>query len=175
MFYRLQGLPDPRRPFQGPPRESWPLFSRAGGLLVVLALVFTTGLLASYWLSGRLVNWLERQLARLPLLGAIYAIIKDTVNSFGINKKGFGQLVRVRLPGGMTFLGFLTNESDPVFLAQDQVAVYYMQSMQWAGNLVMVPRAWIEPVDVSSEDAIKFIASAGLLKGKTQSESPFQL
>ncbi len=136
------------------------------GLLVALALVFATGLLASYWLSGRLVNWFERQLARLPLLGTIYAVIKDTVNSFGMSKKGFGQLVRVRLPGGMAFLGFLTNENDPVFLAQDQVAVYYMQSMQWAGNLVMVPRAWIEPVDASTEEALKFIASAGLLKGK---------
>lgn len=75
-------------------------------------------------------------------------------------------MVRVRLPGGMVFLGFLTSENDPVFLAQGQVAVYYMQSMQWAGNLVLVPREWIEPVDVSTEDALKFIASAGLLKGK---------
>lgn len=137
------------------------------GLIIVLALVFITGLLASYWLSHRLISCFERLLARLPLLGTLYGIIRETLNSFGVNKKVLGQLVRVNLPGGMKFLGFLTSESDPVFLPEDHVAVYYMQSMQWAGNLVLVPRAWIEPVNVSTEDALKFIASAGLLKGKT--------
>lgn len=137
------------------------------GLLVALALIFSAGLFTSYWLGDRLIGYFESIVLRMPLLGTVYGVIKDTVSSFGAHKKGFGQLVRVHVPGGLDFLGFLTNDSDPVFLGKDQVAVYYMQSMQWAGNLVLVPRSWIEPVDVSTEEALKFIASAGLLKGKS--------
>lgn len=136
------------------------------GLLVAFALIFSAGVFTSNWLGDKLIGLFESLLLRLPLLGTVYGVIRDTVSSFGAHKKGFGQLVRVHVPGGMDFLGFLTNESDPVFLGKDQVAVYYMQSMQWAGNLVLVPRSWIEPVDVSTEEALKFIASAGLLKGK---------
>lgn len=154
--------------FRGP-LEKVGLYFPGLGLLVAVALVFLAGLLASFWLSGRLVSYFERLLMRLPLLGTIYGVIKDTVNSFGVNKNGFGKLVRVRLPGGVAFLGFLTKENDPVFLTEGQVAVYYMQSMQWAGNLVLVPREWIEPVDVSTEEALKFIASAGLIKNATLS------
>ncbi len=152
--------------FSGPLIEAG-LYFPGLGLLVAVALIFSAGLLASYWLGGRVIGYFESLLLRLPLLGTIYGVIKDTASSFGSHKKGFGQLVRVRVPGGIEFLGFLTNDSDPVFLGKDQVAVYYMQSMQWAGNLVLVPRAWIEPVDVSTEEALKFIASAGMFKGKT--------
>lgn len=151
--------------FRGP-LEQADLYFPGLGLLLALALVFLTGLLASYWVTGRLLAYFDRLLTRVPLLGTVYAIIKDTVQSFGTSKKGFGQVVRVRLPNGPTVLGFLTRERDPVFLPPGHVAVYFMQSMQWAGHLLLVPREWVEPVDASTEDALKFIASAGLLKSK---------
>lgn len=39
--------------------------------------------------------------------------------------------------------------------------------MQWAGNLILVPEEKVQQIEVSSEDALKFIASAGLLSKKS--------
>lgn len=136
------------------------------GVLMTLLVIFLAGLLASNWITNRLIFYFERLLAKVPLLGNIYGIIKDTLNSFSANKKGFTRLVRVNMPNNLKLLGFLTNDEDKVFIPQGYVAVYLMQSMQWAGNLILVPIEAVEPINVSAEDGLKFIASAGVLKAK---------
>ena len=62
----------------------------------------------------------------------------------------------------------LTNDEESTFIPKGYVAVYLMQSMQWAGNLILVPEQNVQQLEVSSEDAIKFIASAGLLSKKAK-------
>lgn len=136
------------------------------GVIVTLAAIFLVGLLASNWLTNRLLDYLEKILLKVPLLGNIYGIIKDTVNSFSSNKKGFSRLVMVNLSADVKLLGFLTNDEESAFIPKGYVAVYLMQSMQWAGNLILVPEDKVQQIEVSSEDALKFIASAGLLSKK---------
>ncbi|KUO69834.1 MAG: hypothetical protein APF81_06240 [Desulfosporosinus sp. BRH_c37] len=148
------------------------LLQRAGlyfpgfGVLVTLAVIFLVGLLASNWLTNRLLNYVDKILIKVPLLGSIYGIIKDTVNSFSANKKGFSRLVIVNVSNEFKLLGFLTNDEESAFIPKGYVAVYLMQSMQWAGNLILVPEEQVQLIDVSSEEALKFIASAGLLSKK---------
>lgn len=145
------------------------LLERAGfyfpglGVLVTLAVIFLIGLLASNWLTGKLLKGFDLMIAKIPLIGSIYGIIKDTVNSFSANKKGFSRLVMIHLPNDLKLLGFLTNDEDSVFVPRGYVAVYLMQSMQWAGNLILVPENLIETINAPAEEALKFIASAGLI------------
>lgn len=145
------------------------LLQRAGfyfpglGVLVTLGVIFLVGLLASNWLTNKLLNKLDMLLTKAPLLGSIYGIIKDTVNSFSSNKKGFANLVMINLPNNLKLLGFLTNDEVNAFIPEGYVAVYLMQSMQWAGNLVLVPADLVQKIDVPAEEALKFIASAGLI------------
>ena len=136
------------------------------GVIVTLAVIFLAGLLASNWLTNRLLNYMDKLFSRVPLLGSIYGIIKDTVNSFSANKKGFSRLVMVNMSNELKLLGFLTNDEESAFIPKGYVAVYLMQSMQWAGNLIVVPKEQVQLLEVSSEEALKFIASAGLLNKK---------
>ncbi|WP_045573256.1 DUF502 domain-containing protein [Desulfosporosinus sp. I2] len=153
------------------------LLERAGlyfpgfGVIVTLAMIFLVGLLASNWLTNRLLNYLDKIFIKVPLLGSIYGIIKDTVNSFSANKKGFSRLVVVNMSDELKLLGFLTNDEESAFIPKGYVAVYLMQSMQWAGNLILVPEEKVQQIEVSSEDALKFIASAGLLSKKATHEA----
>jgi len=148
------------------------LLERAGlyfpglGVIVTLAVIFLIGLLASNWLTNRLLHFVDRIFIKVPLLGSIYGIIKDTVNSFSANKKGFSRLVMVNMSDELKLLGFLTNDEESTFIPKGYVAVYLMQSMQWAGNLILVPEEKVQQLEVSSEEALKFIASAGLLSKK---------
>src|SRR5680860_216374 len=133
------------------------------GVIMTLTVIFLVGLLASNWLTSKLLNYLDKLLIRVPFLGSIYGIIKDTVNSFSGDKKSFSRLVMVNMSKDLKLLGFLTNDEENVFIPKNYVAVYLMQSMQWAGNLILVPKESVQLIDVSSEEALKFIASAGLL------------
>ena len=133
------------------------------GVIVTLAVILLVGLIASNWLTSKLLNYLDKLLIRVPLLGNIYSIIKDTVNSFSGDKKGFSRLVMVNMSNDLKLLGFLTNDEESTFIPNGYVAVYLMQSMQWAGNLILVPKEQVQLINVSSEEALKFIASAGLL------------
>jgi uncharacterized membrane protein len=136
------------------------------GVIVTLLIIFLAGLLASNLITNNLIKYFEKLLAKIPLLGNLYGIFKDTLGSFSANKKGFSRLVRIDMPNGLKLLGFLTNDEDKAFIPQGYVVVYLMQSMQWAGNIILVPQNMVEPIDVSAEEALKFIASAGLLKSK---------
>jgi Uncharacterized conserved protein len=137
------------------------------GVIVTLFIIFLAGLLASNLITNNLIKYFEKLLAKVPLLGNLYGIFKDTLSSFSTNKKSFSRLVRIDMPNGLKLLGFLTNDEDKAFIPQGYVVVYLMQSMQWAGNIILVPKDMVEPIDVSAEEALKFIASAGLLKSKT--------
>lgn len=154
------------------------LLERAGlyfpglGVLVTLAVISLVGLLASNWLTNRILNYVDLIFIKVPFLGSIYGIIKDTVNSFSANKKGFSRLVLVDMSNELKLLGFLTNDEESAFIPKGYVAVYLMQSMQWAGNLILVPEEKVQQLEVSSEDALKFIASAGLLSKKAHNECP---
>ena len=136
------------------------------GVIVTLVVIFLVGLLASNWITNKLLNYLDKLFTKVPLLGSIYGIIKDTVNSFSANKKGFSRLVVVNMSPDLKLLGFLTNDEESAFIPKGYVAVYLMQSMQWAGNLILVPEEKVEQLKVTSEEALKFIASAGLLSKK---------
>lgn len=138
------------------------------GVIVTLTVIFLVGLLASNWLTNRFLNYLDKIINKVPLLGSIYGIIKDTVHSFSANKKGFSRLVMVNMSDEVKLLGFLTNDEESAFIPKGYVAVYLMQSMQWAGNLILVPEEKVQLLEVSSEEALKFIASAGLLSKKCE-------
>ena len=45
---------------------------------------------------------------------------------------------------------------------KDKVAVYFPHSYNFSGELFIVPKANIKPVDINSSDVMKFIVSAGL-------------
>ena len=140
------------------------------GVGVILVVIFlpVIGILASGWITGSLFNLLERIFEKVPIVKSIYSIVKDTISSFMDTKKGFSKLCIINLPGSeMKLLGFITNENLTKFgdELESYVSVYLMQSMQWAGNLVLVPKSWVKVLDVSAEESIKFIASAGLIEG----------
>lgn len=49
------------------------------------------------------------------------------------------------------------------------MAVYVMQSMQWAGNLIPVPKKDVEILDnVKMEDVMKFVVLAGAVSSKNK-------
>ncbi|MDA8236059.1 MAG: DUF502 domain-containing protein [Clostridia bacterium] len=141
------------------------------GLLVMLALITLIGFLASAWVSRTLVQWVEIIMSKIPLVKSIYGIIKDTIHSFLGEKKSFSQVVLVKVPGtNMKIVGFVTVEEVINFkeLGQEHLAVYIPQSFQVAGFTVLVPKEDVILVEMSADEALKFVLSAGVASGKVE-------
>ncbi|MCK5138963.1 MAG: DUF502 domain-containing protein [Thermodesulfovibrionia bacterium] len=134
------------------------------GFLVTILTIIVVGFVASNFLTSRIVRLVDSIFSRLPLIKMIYTSIKDLINAFVGDKKGFNKPVLVTLSQTMNIqvVGFLTRESLEHLGLSDRVAVYLPQSYNFAGNLVVVPREQVTPLNVESGDIMAFILSGGI-------------
>ncbi len=144
-------------------------FYRAGmGLVVGMAVIFVVGILMRAYIVRRLFQFTEKLLLQLPLIKTIYAALRDFFGLFaGQEDEVALQVVTVQLPGSdMRLMGFVTRDqfSDlPDGVASEgEVAVYLPMSYQIGGYTVFMPRSRITPVNMSREQAMRFVLTAGL-------------
>ncbi len=134
------------------------------GLVVTLAFVTLVGFLSSNVIGRTAFDWTERVLRKVPFVKLLYSSIKDLVGAFVGDKKSFDQPVTVRLShdSSLRLIGFITRRQVSGLGLTDHVAVYFPQSYNFAGNLALVPRSLVEPVEASSAEVMTFIVSGGV-------------
>ncbi|HEX2736017.1 MAG TPA: DUF502 domain-containing protein [Polyangiaceae bacterium] len=132
------------------------------GLVVTISLVTLVGFLSSSVIGRTVVDLTERTLRGVPFVKLLYNSIKDLVGAFVGNKKSFNQPVAVQLGGGLCALGFITREQAQGLDFPEHTAVYFPQSYNFAGNLVLVPRERVQKLNVSSSELMTFIVSGGV-------------
>jgi uncharacterized membrane protein len=144
------------------------------GFLVTLLIIFIIGFLTSNLLTKRLTHYIDHAFMRLPLVKMLYTSIKDLVGAFVGDKKGFNKPVAVNLvPGSnISVVGFVTAEDLTSFGLADKVAVYLPQSYNFAGNLIIVPREQITPIEADSGDLMAFIVSGGISQKHQVDDTP---
>jgi uncharacterized membrane protein len=134
------------------------------GLVVTLALITLVGVLTSNVVGRSVVELADNLLGRLPLVKLVYTSIKDLVSAFVGDKKRFDTPVAVTLsPGtGARVLGFVTRDGLARLGMPDMVAVYFPQSYNFAGYLMLVPRANVERLHLPPAEVMTFIVSGGV-------------
>ena len=145
------------------------------GLLVAVVVVFAIGLLMYGILFRRLFGWLEWLMLEIPLVRSVYSAMRDLLGMFAGHEESAMQVVAVSLPGNMRVLGFVTRTDFadlPGIAGADEVAVYLPMSYQLGGYTLFVPKSALTPVDMSREDAMKFILTAGLKNASPAIEPP---
>ena len=146
-----------------PNTASWP----GAGLLVSLVVIFVIGLLMQAVFFREFVKWTEEQLEKVPLIKTVYSAVRDLTGFFSKkSQSSFGQVVMLTAPNlPFKLLGFITVENLVAFgLAKDQdtVAVYLPMSYQIGGYTILVSREHLTVVDMSFEDAMRFLITAGM-------------
>ena len=152
------------------------------GLGILLAVVGITaiGWVASNVVGRRVVDWIERLLKNLPVVRLLFTSIKDLMGAFVGDKRTFDKPVLVRPDpnGTLRMMGFVTCERFDDARLAGHVAVYLPQSYNFAGNVVVVPRAQVETIDADGAEFMTFIVSggvSGMSAAKTYLESPLLL
>jgi len=133
------------------------------GILIAAAGITLIGYLTGNVIGNKLVSWLEAGLQRVPLIRILYNSLRDLLGAFVGQKRKFDKPVAVEMnQHGLKVLGFLTSErfDDPQLAGH--VSVYLPESYNFAGNLIVVPRNRVHPLDADGAEFMAFIMSGGV-------------
>lgn len=134
------------------------------GFVVMLASITVIGFLASNFLTRRLLRGLEHVFDRLPVVKMLHGAVKDLLNAFVGDKRRFDKPVIVALnrDGHVKAMGFITRDQMDHYQQPDSVAVYFPQAYNFAGQVVLVPRDAVTPLDIPASEVMTFIVSGGV-------------
>ena len=135
------------------------------GLIIIIALITFSGFVGSAIIASPINAFFQRLLKKAPLLETIYSSVKDLMGTFVGKKKGFSQPVLIKLYENSTIerIGFITNEDlSTLQIKEGKVLVYLPHSYAFSGQLFVVDRNYITPVDSSSSEIMKLIISGGV-------------
>ena len=144
-----------------------PLLNRrvpGAGIVLTLALITLIGFLASNFATRWLFSAFEDVVARTPLLKLLYTSLKDLVGAFVGETKRFDRPVLVQLGATpeVATIGFVTREGLAELGLTDHVAVYVPQAYNIGGNVVVVPRERIRPLEADPGTVMSFVVSGGI-------------
>lgn len=134
------------------------------GLLMTLGLILATGFVASNVVGQAAVAAFETGIRHLPLVSLLYSSLKDLLGAFVGDKKSFDRpaMVTFDSEGKVKALGFVTCDRFDDVRLRGFVAVYLPQAYNFAGNLVIVPKDRVEPVDAEPAQFMAFVVSGGV-------------
>lgn len=134
------------------------------GLLVVIVLLILIGLIGQTIIARPFKFLFKRVLARIPLLKVLFSAFRDLFSAFVGKERKFNKpvLVLVNPISNLEKLGFLTEEDLSIIDEKEKVSVYFPHSYNFSGELFIVPREHVRPIDMNPAEVMKFIVSAGV-------------
>lgn len=134
------------------------------GVLIIAVLITLVGWVASALGLRPLLTLLERLVHRIPLVGIVYSSVRDLFAAFVGDNQKFNRPVIVKLTEDSESckVGFVTQEELSALDLPDMAAVYFPDSYNFSGDLMLVPRRHIRPLNVPSAQVMKFVVSGGV-------------
>ncbi len=146
------------------------------GVALTLVIVFLTGVLAANFIGERLVRIWNELLHRIPFVSSIYSSVKQVSDTlFSSSGQAFRKALLVQWPHqGMWTIAFQTGipGGDVVnHLHGEFVSVYVPTTPNPTGGyFVMLRRADVIELDMSVDEALKYIISMGVVSPPARPE-----
>ncbi len=143
------------------------------GAVLTLVIIFVTGLLAANFIGQKLVHWWEKLLARIPVVNSVYNSVKQVSDTlFSSSGNAFRKALLVRYPHQNSWtIAFLTGQpgGDVVnHLDEEHVSVYVPTTPNpTSGFFLMVPAKDTRELDMTVDEALKYIISMGVVAPPT--------
>lgn len=139
------------------------------GAILTLLIVLGTGLVATNFFGKRLIEFWEALLARVPVVKSIYYSVKQVSDTlFSDSGQAFRKALLVQYPRqGSWTIGFLTGQPGgdvANYLEGEFVSVYIPTTPNpTSGFFLMMPTADVVELDMSVDEALKYIISMGVV------------
>jgi len=138
------------------------------GAILTLLVIFLTGVLATNFVGAQLVEFWHDILHRIPVVNSIYSSVKQISDTlFSSSGEAFRKALLVQWPHpGMWTIAFMTGTpgGDVVnHLPPDCISVYVPTTPNPTGGyFVIVRRSDVIELDMSVDQALKYIISMGV-------------
>lgn len=134
------------------------------GVILILVVIVLLGYFSSFFTTGRIVNYLDKKIQKMPGLKHIYGTARDFFEAFAGEKKKFTQNVLANVDDNNVWrIGFITKEDMGDFGLEGFVAVYVPTSYSVAGSVYIVPKERVKPItNINSAQSMKFAVSGGV-------------
>lgn len=134
------------------------------GFIVVVFFLVLLGIIGQSIIAAPVKHIFKKLLEKAPLLRLIYSAMNDLFSAFVGKEKKFNKpvIVLVNPISNLQKLGFLTEEDLSKLGEKEKVAVYFPHSYNFSGELFIVPKNQVRPIDINPAVAMKFIVSAGV-------------
>jgi uncharacterized membrane protein len=158
--------------------EAWLGFHIPGlGVLLTLLIVFVTGVFGANLIGAKLVNFWHEVLHRIPVVNTIYSSVKQVSDTlFSSGGQAFRRALLIEWPRpGMWTIAFLTGTPGgdvARHLQGDYISVYVPTTPNPTGGyFVMLARKDVIELDMSVDEALKYIVSMGVVTPGTNGKN----
>lgn len=144
------------------------------GVILTLAVIFFTGVFAANIIGRRLVELGDNIAGRIPLVRPIYNGVKQVIDTvFTPGGQSFRKVLLVEFPSpGVWSMAFQTGEvskdidSHIGHSPEDTMVSYFIPTTPnpTSGFLMMAPRSKVKELDISVDQALKFVISLGVVQ-----------
>jgi uncharacterized membrane protein len=137
------------------------------GILTLVVLIFSAGVLATNFFGKQLVIRWEEFLDRVPIVRGIYATLKSMMDIFSFQQREkYDKVVMIQFPkNGHYCLAFVTGvtRGEIQSLVQETLVHVFVPTSPnpTSGYFLLVPESEIVSVDMGVEEAMKLIVSGG--------------
>ncbi|MCB5190594.1 DUF502 domain-containing protein [Methylobacillus arboreus] len=164
--------------------ESWRPEAQFGraipgiGAILTLLIVLGTGVIATNFFGRRIIQFWEALLARVPVVKSIYYSVKQVSDTlFSDSGQAFRKALLVQYPRqGSWTIGFMTGQPGgdvANYLEGEYVSVYVPTTPNpTSGFFLMMPRADVVELDMSVDEALKYIISMGVVAPSSKPNKP---
>lgn len=153
--------------------ETYLPFSIPGlGLVIMLVFLTFVGFVTANFFGRAFIKFGERMVNRVPVVRTIYNALRQILETvFTQSSTSFRQVVLVEYPRrGIWTTAFVTSDTDGEtarLFDEEMINIYVPTTPNpTSGFLLIVPRKDLKFLDVSVEDATKFIISLGIISSE---------
>lgn len=144
--------------------------SRLLSLVLLIAFIFVLGALVRWFLGKHLIAFADRILYKIPFIRTVYKVSRDVISAlFSTDgKKAFKYPVMIPFPHKSIYsLGFQAGEvaKECQEKVETPLVSVFMPTAPHpiSGFLFLIPQEDVHQLEMSNEDAFKFLVSCGMI------------
>lgn len=141
------------------------------GVVITLLIIFITGVIAANYMGNRILALGDKAMSRIPLVRSVYTGVKQVTQTlFTPGGQSFRKVLLVEYPSpGIWSIAFQTGEAMTEIegvLHEGTMVSYFIPTTPnpTSGFLMMAPKNKVIELDMSVDQALKFVISLGVMQ-----------
>lgn len=141
------------------------------GVLITLLIILSTGVIVANFVGRRILLWGDKVIGHIPLVRTVYASVKQVSQTlFKPGGQSFRKVLLVEYPRtGMWSIAFQTGDGTPEVIdrlnGESMVSLFIPTTPNpTSGFLMLVPRKDVIELEMSVDQALKFVISLGVMQ-----------